>query len=1704
MNGMDHRSHNVPVQGKPKNYKLLVDPCLVKGASKLYRYDGVVPNDSSYPSVSLRDPRSHLTRIWTRLESLDLPVPRFKIDQNYVGEPPSIEVTIFHLNDNIDKQFLKDIVQKFGVIEELFIYYHPVTNKHLGIGRVVYEEVKSAKQCVEKLNSTSVMGKILDVFLDPFGEKCKAKFQELTSEKKPPPVVEEPKKETVTEKPKEVEDERPYDPGDVDFVDKRLYYNKSKDKDHIKHRKSSESLKDEYDYPRGGSKKDRDKGRDRYDRDRDRYDRDSRDRYSSSSRNYRDYPAPGSTDMGYGTTPSDFSTTSGYASTTSTTPMTYDYHGMQAPPPVPPPGAFPSYAAPPGAYLAPPLPPLGAAPTWTTMAPQWPQVAAGDQWDGGHVATSSSSKWSGSESGGSSSRKERDKDRNRDRDKDRKSKHHRSKRERDRERETKKEKEKVEEDKPLDLDTRIALLLKEKCTGGMAPPFLALGVDSDEDGKFNKDEKDKEKEMPIVPPVPKELLKLPKSLPLPVTIESDDDRSSVSLSDMAINPMAPAPANDNKEEEVEETKMPLSTPPSPFLSKEIYLECHRLAVEQALLVRQKEALETSALLKKVQEMNKLGSDISSSEDELLTGEKNYSPIDRRDLKNEFKFDKDDDRMSMSSLSSTEDARIEEAKPDSQPPPPPLPTPAGYPAPLPGIYPGYQAYHAANYPGQPPTGYGYPPPHGPPHLAYTPTDWPPTAAFSPYGPSPHPPPPSSYPYPTTPYYPPLHPAVAAQAPYGFPYQPVQGGAIMSGSATYGGANAPHPAYDDKNPHAPTINAVIDQVTMELKSILKRDFNKKMVEMIAYKRFESWWEEERFKFSRPKGKEEPTAGGGTVAQQTKDNVNALLEQSSDIYNNFDNAGGLGLRASLPKMPSFRRKKIPSPVPVEDEESKDLSDQEEIVRRDEEEEVVVEEGEARPTPEGDLTRSRRTRKVSSSSSSSSSSGFSSDDEEEEEEESSSSAESDSSDEESDREVKQINRSDESKPKKKAEALEDSNSIPTFEPLDDGIIERNKTPTPMQIDSTDSQDGFGALSDPQPLKEEEKKKKNDYRSIYDSDNSDADSDDLERILLERRRKNDEWMEQIEKEREERESADVERRKRIEEEERVKREAEERRREEERRAKEEKERAREEKRAKERQRRETEKKRKEEERREKQRLKEEEKMMKVKRKMREVEVEEEEARVPEPPRFDEDDEETKSATEEGIEDKTLEELEAERDALLEQVRHPEKTDVAGKISGHKKELNGAVEFKRRFSSESGQSSPSSQVAIEHSYCLTQEEKENENRLQSDVSSILAHDHGYTNKEAPPPPPLPPLQQQPPPEQQKAVPDPVAPPPAPVSSPVKPKKEKPPKQPKPKKPKKLQELQNNYQNVVRKYDGGTDYNPHQHILHKHRDQMSEFGVLYEFLTKGIDREDTEFIKRSYEELLSDDAMGYWLNDTHWVDHCVTDLYSSPPTKKRKRDERVHATGSARTEGYYKMTAHEKSRYKYHHAKAHAIQMAAAAPANKQGLSREARSNQRRLLTAFGGDTDSDLLKFNQLKFRKKQLKFAKSAIHDWGLFAMEPIAADEMVIEYVGQMVRHSVADLREQKYEATGIGSSYLFRIDLENIIDATKCGNLARFINHSCNPNCYAKVISIESRKKIVIYSKQPIGVNEEITYDYKFPIEENKITCLCGATTCRGTLN
>ncbi|KAK3819746.1 MAG: hypothetical protein J3Q66DRAFT_281496 [Benniella sp.] len=211
---------------------------------------------------------------------------------------------------------------------------------------------------------------------------------------------------------------------------------------------------------------------------------------------------------------------------------------------------------------------------------------------------------------------------------------------------------------------------------------------------------------------------------------------------------------------------------------------------------------------------------------------------------------------------------------------------------------------------------------------------------------------------------------------------------------------------------------------------------------------------------------------------------------------------------------------------------------------------------------------------------------------------------------------------------------------------------------------------------------------------------------------------------------------------------------------------------------------------------------------------------------------------------------------------------------------------------------------------------------------------------------------------------------------------------------------------------------------------------------------------------------------------------------------AHRTGSARTEGFYKISDMAKAIYLPHR------NTAQVNTASARISSRMNRVNNRRMLVGMA--TDSDILKFNQLKVRKKQLRFAKSPIHDWGLFAMEKVDANDMVIEYIGEVIRQKVADHREKRYERMGIGSSYLFRVDDDTVIDATKMGNIARFINHCCTPNCNAKIITVDGQKKIVIYAKRDIEEGEEITYDYKFPIEADKIPCLCGSRGCRGTLN
>ncbi|XP_036381695.1 histone-lysine N-methyltransferase 2A [Megalops cyprinoides] len=152
------------------------------------------------------------------------------------------------------------------------------------------------------------------------------------------------------------------------------------------------------------------------------------------------------------------------------------------------------------------------------------------------------------------------------------------------------------------------------------------------------------------------------------------------------------------------------------------------------------------------------------------------------------------------------------------------------------------------------------------------------------------------------------------------------------------------------------------------------------------------------------------------------------------------------------------------------------------------------------------------------------------------------------------------------------------------------------------------------------------------------------------------------------------------------------------------------------------------------------------------------------------------------------------------------------------------------------------------------------------------------------------------------------------------------------------------------------------------------------------------------------------------------------------------------------------------------------------------------------------MRFRHLKKASKEaVGVYRSAIHGRGLFCKRNIDAGEMVIEYSGNVIRSILTDKREKYYDGKGIGC-YMFRIDDYEVVDATMHGNAARFINHSCEPNCYSRVINVEGQKHIVIFAMRKIYRGEELTYDYKFPIEaqSNKLPCNCGTKKCRKFLN
>ena len=145
--------------------------------------------------------------------------------------------------------------------------------------------------------------------------------------------------------------------------------------------------------------------------------------------------------------------------------------------------------------------------------------------------------------------------------------------------------------------------------------------------------------------------------------------------------------------------------------------------------------------------------------------------------------------------------------------------------------------------------------------------------------------------------------------------------------------------------------------------------------------------------------------------------------------------------------------------------------------------------------------------------------------------------------------------------------------------------------------------------------------------------------------------------------------------------------------------------------------------------------------------------------------------------------------------------------------------------------------------------------------------------------------------------------------------------------------------------------------------------------------------------------------------------------------------------------------------------------------------------------------------RGAMLVVRDSPIHGRGVYAARPIRAGERIIEYTGELISWKEADRRPPS-DPDDPNHTFLFSLDDgKRVIDANVGGNSARWINHSCDPNCETE--ETESGR-VYIEALRDIRRGEELHYDYCLIIDgkitkklKRKYRCLCGAPECRGTM-
>jgi SET domain-containing protein len=145
------------------------------------------------------------------------------------------------------------------------------------------------------------------------------------------------------------------------------------------------------------------------------------------------------------------------------------------------------------------------------------------------------------------------------------------------------------------------------------------------------------------------------------------------------------------------------------------------------------------------------------------------------------------------------------------------------------------------------------------------------------------------------------------------------------------------------------------------------------------------------------------------------------------------------------------------------------------------------------------------------------------------------------------------------------------------------------------------------------------------------------------------------------------------------------------------------------------------------------------------------------------------------------------------------------------------------------------------------------------------------------------------------------------------------------------------------------------------------------------------------------------------------------------------------------------------------------------------------------------------RIRNKYFEVRPSPIQGVGAFAIRRIRKGTRIIEYTGERISHEEAD-RRYNDEAMERHHTFLFTLNKTTVIDAARGGNEARFINHSCDPNCEAVI----DGGHIYIEAIRTIQPGEELVYDYQYEraddadaSDEARYPCHCGAPNCRGTI-